>query len=122
MLWRHFVIIFSCVLSGMHLFHHSGTSFLVVDADQSVDGGSSFHGAAADCSGTPGSCLNNRNDDDATAGLMWLGGEPNLLTVQEEAAGVMEVLNLLTEEEQNQVVKSDTTLPIRYFRRAKVSD
>ena len=55
-------------------------------------------------------------------GVSWLGGEPNLLGVLEETEGVEEVLRFLTEEERNQIVQSDTTLPIRYFRGAKVSE
>ena len=55
------------------------------------------------------------------SGVSWLGGEPNQLGVVDETAGVDEVLSLLTAEERSQVIQSDTTMPIRYFRGAKVS-
>ena len=50
---------------------------------------------------------------------LWLGGEPNVFSVEEEIAGVKEILNSLSEEEQSQLVKSVTSMPIRYFRGAK---
>ena len=55
-------------------------------------------------------------------GISWLGGEPSLLSVEEDTAGVQAILNVLTEEELSHIVHSDTTLPIRFFRGAKVSE
>jgi len=52
----------------------------------------------------------------------WLGGEPNFLSVEEEKAGVAQILKGLTHEQQAEIVESDTTIPIRYFRGAKVGD
>lgn len=52
---------------------------------------------------------------------LWLGGEPNLLSVEEEEAGVSEILGSLSDDEQKEIVRSDTTMPIRYFRKTKVS-
>jgi len=51
----------------------------------------------------------------------WLGQEPNLLDVATEAQGVADILGALSSEEQEQVQREDTSMPIRHFRAEKVS-
>jgi len=62
-----------------------------------------------------GSCMNQHMVDTE----LWLGGEPNLLSIEEEIAGVKQVLKSLSEDERSQLVSDDTTMPIRYLRGAK---
>lgn len=51
---------------------------------------------------------------------MWLGGEPSQLRVEVEQKGVQAILDALTEQERQEIMK-DTTMPIRHFRAEKVS-
>lgn len=69
-----------------------------------------------------GSSLLSSSSSSCVNGISWLGGEPSLLSVEEDTAGVQAILNVLTEEELSHIVHSDTTLPIRFFRGAKVSE
>lgn len=88
----------------------------VVNAEPATDDTCVYFGG--DCSTAPTLAPTSY----ANSGVPWLGGEFSLLGIVEEAAGVENVLSLLTEEERNQIIQSDTTLPIRYFRGAKVSE
>ena len=52
--------------------------------------------------------------------LYWMGGEPSKYDDNLEQRGVMSILKALTENERDEVIAFDMTVPIRHLRAEKV--
>jgi hypothetical protein len=70
---------------------------------------------------------NENNDNDVTKAVSimnkedWLGGEKNMFPVGVEYEAICDIMDQLTNHEQEIIVAADTTIPIRHYRAEKVS-